>query len=427
MTVSQISGGINSEFWTTNVLQAAMLHPAIWHASLALSAMHQRMMMTASKTIVPPSDLAEDYYEFSLTQYNASISHTSNLLKKASLTQAEKEEILMTGIIYTGISFLQNNIPQAVIHAQNTLRIYHHWQFRDLAAKQAKTVLGSEHILQLLQDIYFALLTSGIDVHESIVTHFDKVIGVSQKPFESITEAYYEFLPIHRGQVHFPGARRFSDIILPTEDHMRARQRAFGLWDRRFEAFRKTPAYNKADTCILQTLTLLRSVEHIFQAIMQDRTPKIWAKNRARWEKVVEEAEAILENMKDRERAGLFLPQFTFSMSFLEVFRMVGLISRDGVLRRRIITCLKNWPLRDSLQDSRLTWRTIETKMAVEEIGMHAGGTCECQKDIYVCTDHRVSRFDTSIPDERTVVFTVRTGMDVKSGKPGRKFTHVLQ
>lgn len=66
-TVDQVTGSFDNQFWTRDVLLASQTSPAIWYATTAFAAMHQRMKMRSSAAANQQAVLARtDYYRLPL-------------------------------------------------------------------------------------------------------------------------------------------------------------------------------------------------------------------------------------------------------------------------------------------------------------------------------------------------------------------------
>ncbi len=175
VTLRQISGGVDLSFWGVDLLRATHTYPAIWHASLALSGMHEWMKLSAASNDIDMDDVdnnsssnndnnaerAQEHYTFALAQYNASIAHVLDITRQQQeLTYASKETLLMTSMLYAGICSMQNNTAQAMVHIRNAVEIFGQWRFWEMAAdppskKHQPGVLNPATLVRLVTMFYY--------------------------------------------------------------------------------------------------------------------------------------------------------------------------------------------------------------------------------------------------------------------------------
>ncbi|KAF7916318.1 hypothetical protein BELL_0209g00060 [Botrytis elliptica] len=125
--------GVNqdSEFWRRMILQLSEAYPAVLHAVVAISALHEH--------ISRPSAATERVY---LQQYNKSIRHIRSLESDNKI-----QVTLACCIIFVCLENAQGNHERALEHLENGLRVYNVWALQDIrpAVKQAQ-----EKILEII-------------------------------------------------------------------------------------------------------------------------------------------------------------------------------------------------------------------------------------------------------------------------------------
>ncbi|KAF7892061.1 hypothetical protein EAF00_008363 [Botryotinia globosa] len=110
--------GVNqdSEFWHRMILQLSEAYPAVLHAVIAISALHEH--------ISRPSAATERVY---LQQYNKSIRHIS------SRESDNKIQVTFACcIIFVCLENAQGNHERALEHLENGLRVYNVWTLQDI-------------------------------------------------------------------------------------------------------------------------------------------------------------------------------------------------------------------------------------------------------------------------------------------------------
>lgn len=430
LTVHQVDGGVQSGFWSKNLLQATYVYPAIWHAALALSAMHQRAILASNEA---EAHFADEYHTFALKQYTASIGHVISMKAHDKLSTSDQEMLLTASALYTGISLLRGDLDQAQTHANNAVKLFCQWGFlddeEDVDTGASGSVLGRQHTSRLIRDIFYSFVSLGDRFPEELELQFVSSVPHITKPFESLDAAYYAYLPIHTGLLRIKSwepENVLAEEVTPPTSNMLERQHGLNLWNVRFEGYLQLQTYTEEDLDVIALLQMLRMFEETFGAIMIHRTPQMWIKHAHKWDRIVKAAEHLIEK---QERNGSSNPSisggFSFSISALEVLRMVGFICRSGSTRRRIVSLLKQWSKRDAAWDNRLSWVMVEAKMLVEEQSLAAAppGSCECVPDIFFCTEHRVSSVNTDFLQDGVVVVKMKTGAEARQNLLGHTWS----
>lgn len=224
-------GTFNLDFWATDVPRAAQAYPALWHASLAMAAMQERVKAGAahllSGTEMSESALATSrhHYVFALDQFNKSIAHLSRRLadgQRTPLTYADKEMVMLTNVLYVGICNSFGNIAQTLSHIKNTIDLIGRWRFGEECTAASAAGLkrtprgGMLRYNELLAVLAFIDGQSG-DFDECIDRfQRDYAIAIPDiEVFSTMTDAYLSFLilvydslkPINYADTHTPRGR----------------------------------------------------------------------------------------------------------------------------------------------------------------------------------------------------------------------------
>ncbi|EGX88277.1 C6 zinc finger domain protein [Cordyceps militaris CM01] len=424
LTVRQVHGGIKCGFWTTNLLQATYVYPAIWHAALGLAAMYQRAMMLLHEG---RSRSAQEYNTFALQQLSISCSYIITM-NHSTVSGAEQEMLLTASALYTGICLLRADLHQALSHAAGAAKLSKQWNFLDHNVDRQVTegVIGRVHTQQLLRDVYHSFHSIG-SFSEDIIAHFQAFVWHITEPFASVDEAYYAYLNIHSGWARIKSWEPTHGMIRgasPSPGQMQVRQHALNLWRLRFEGYLERGAYAEEHVETIELLRLFHLFEDTFDMLMIHRTPEIWVRNAHRWERIVKMAERLLGRQSARDDAGPGSQGiFFYSLSVHEVLRMTGFICRSGAIRRRIIQLLQQWRHLDGLWDNDLSWRLVEAKMLMEEaaVAADAPAACECVPGVFFCMEHRVAYVKMDLPEEGGLRAHMKTGKQLRHGLPGQK------
>jgi hypothetical protein len=109
VTAPCLSGDFDGAFWRVIVLQICQSEPAVKHAVLAVSSLHESMMAPA---VYGHSD-AEDRHSFALSQYNRAI---ACLLDQMRDVDARPLVPLLTCVLFVCIELMQNKDKESLLH-----------------------------------------------------------------------------------------------------------------------------------------------------------------------------------------------------------------------------------------------------------------------------------------------------------------------
>lgn len=165
-SVRIVSGPFNRRFWQIDVPRAALAYPALWHASIALAAIHlstkqggTRPRCTASTSSRPrPRNY---HYVVALEHFNKSIRHLAQALQghqgsssssssSGSLAYADQEMAIMTNILYIGIAAMLDDTWQLWSHWKNFVLLLESMRFGDGDPAACRGILGYEDLLSIV-------------------------------------------------------------------------------------------------------------------------------------------------------------------------------------------------------------------------------------------------------------------------------------
>ncbi|KAK0646519.1 hypothetical protein B0T16DRAFT_328915 [Cercophora newfieldiana] len=114
VTAPCLSGDFDGAFWRVIVLQICQSEPAVKHAVLAVSSLHESMTTT---TMMAPVNSnygdAEDRHSFALSQYNRAI---ACLLDQMRDVDARPLVPLLTCVLFVCIELMQNKDRESLLH-----------------------------------------------------------------------------------------------------------------------------------------------------------------------------------------------------------------------------------------------------------------------------------------------------------------------
>lgn len=409
-----MAGVFDRKFCSRDMLQATSFHPIVWHASCALAAMYQReALATVSKGEVVDTTVMERHSlrNFALEQYNESIGGVLNIMKSAELSNIDLEVLLTTTLMFTAIASLQGDFPAAVVHVINGQRLWQRWQgkIENKSAGKKKYLSGGLLTPSSVGAVMGRLVAQSsvvrpapwsADYYKSLETPI-----ISQDPFASPEDAYYEFEPLSKSYYELRERNKFiSDPAQrgPPVPVRRAYAAALAAWSSKFDAMRTRDGAMDAPNDAEAILVLqARQVELVIQI---DRDPTsdemTWDAYFPRFDHLV----ALGEELQARVRrtAGRV---FSFSSSMMDGFFWVAVFCRDHGIRHRALALLRALDAREGMCNSRLGYAIaaplIEIEEAPGEAKLQAAlegralsaeeEMCACEARVFVCGEHRVT------------------------------------
>ncbi|KAF7556506.1 hypothetical protein G7046_g6272 [Stylonectria norvegica] len=118
-TAPKLPGIFGSRFWDTLVLQASYSEPAVMHAVLALSSVHKRASLEATRNR-RPEGIPDDKEQFSLRQYSKAI----NILGKLVFRDKGSVRVtLVTCMVFICLEYLRGHYTASKTHLQYGMRL----------------------------------------------------------------------------------------------------------------------------------------------------------------------------------------------------------------------------------------------------------------------------------------------------------------
>lgn len=111
-TAPCISGGFDTGFWKVTVLQICQSEPAVRHAVLAVSSLHEALGGTMPST---DGSLARPHPDFALQQYNKAI---SRLLVQMNDPLTRPLARLLTCVLFVCVEYMRGQDKESLIHLE---------------------------------------------------------------------------------------------------------------------------------------------------------------------------------------------------------------------------------------------------------------------------------------------------------------------
>ncbi|KAJ3493997.1 hypothetical protein NLG97_g4363 [Lecanicillium saksenae] len=421
LTVKQVGGVLSkSSFWSVDVLRATEAYPVIFHSSLAMAALNHQLRMSNAM-----NDFRKEYYEFALQESTTAIQELRQLAMKPALTYCDKEAILLANVLFTGIACLQGNLYQALMHVRNALHLFNEWHFSSetVAAARGATpqgVIDPRWLLHLIS--YFEFQAHDIDATITAASwkrhSYELLAPPVSGGFASVADAYYEYMPLHYGFSVDPNAS-IDPKSAANEGRASGFETVYSRWRLRLQQLADDPDEGSpAQRRAVSTLWLLVKCERLCRHVRRSSDPNVWRTSNVEFREIVDSAEKLLQGEYGLagDDSDAISPAFTFSLSAVEALRLVGFVSRNGAIRRRVIALLRTYQRRDGLWDSKLSSSLIEARMMLDEAtlqNLDDSKTCSCEDHVYMCKEHRAL----TLGGEMVGVKMFRTSINSRAGQ----------
>lgn len=358
---------------------------------------------------------AGDYYTIALRQYNKAIQCLTPLTSKSYISFTEKQTILLASVLFVGICCMHRNIEHAKLHIANAVELFYQWEFwkyEDLPGTAA--VVRPRSLVQLV--VLFQYQLTDVGASKSVAAQRQIAMTqatISEHPFTSVTEAYFEFVHIHFGRVMLQEGNDKGIGRYPMQAKQIAYATSLNRWKTKFLELENSQESESTDADLdaIRTLRLLVDCHELCYNLKFSGSAELYVKNNLKLIGLVDAAEEILQRLDKTSDIfeESFSPGFSFSLSICEVLRVVGLTTRSGSVHQRIIDIIKRWPGQDGFLDSQLTQFLIQTKMQFNKLfgimevpdGLEE---CNCVQEVYICKSHQLRDVSMDISEDRVTI-----------------------
>lgn len=408
ITASELAGPFDFGFWTCNTLQYSHVDPALWHATIALGAMHHRLITDSSRSYCWHPE-TNSHVRFVILQFNKSIMNLMKTMSKQALNEHDKIIVLTTCVLFTCLCSLQGKQNQAFMHITNGMKLIHEWGLRG-SFKNGNQVAMNMLLLtftQLDSQGIYIRRRLGLDPAEQGKKYSITLPLFSLEPFFTCLQAYVDLerLINHLIQLHAS-----DDYISLDPDSTISKQKellfqAFTVWDTRFKGYLATnPQFIEE-----RSVTILK-IRHLFANTLFNDPSKGelgYDKFIDQYTIIVNLAETILgarnvvaSNKDDQRRRKL---GFSLSVVVAEPLLFTAMHCRKPSIRHQALRLLKTHPRREGIFDGILATKLVEDYMAFEEKSCRRNGSPLdddalintnsniCTSGRWICQNHRIS------------------------------------
>ncbi|KAK0722907.1 hypothetical protein B0T26DRAFT_239941 [Lasiosphaeria miniovina] len=155
VTAPCLSGDFDGDFWRVLVLQICQTEPAVKHAVLAVSSLHEAMVQAS---VAPYAD-NDDRHSFALYQYNKSI---SCMLGQMRYVDARPLVPLLTCVLFVCIELMQSKDHESLMHLQQGHQILSQMARKPPTRKPELDII-KQHLVPMYTRLSLTSLLLGVD------------------------------------------------------------------------------------------------------------------------------------------------------------------------------------------------------------------------------------------------------------------------
>lgn len=427
-TIDSISGMFNKRFWSVDVPRAAQIHPALWHASLAMAAIHQtEKIKENTKRITNTIAIKQHkYYVFALSHFNESLVSLKKSLtydiNSTTISYQRQELVLLTNLLYIGICNMLGESKQAISHIKNLLYFIDHVRFgQDCNANPQGAMLNYNELLSVL------LFLDGTTInYADIKPRADRpyVIAVPERSsFRSISDAYLAFQLLVSNSLH-----RVDMSVLQQKEHFALAIEINQSFRLRLSEFEKTNNLSNSEYRDIRIMDVfLRYSEARYSTIVSTTISERVEHIRS-YDRILDEIDAILEQQQSQQQSQTTSPiMVSFSPNLRALTSKIASSADVKTVHRKALMMLKKWPFKQSASSSDLDHAVFSAKVVFDATGparslpwqrkgfpveliyckdgsIDPYESCECITETFVCQDHRMASHHLTMGDGRASI-----------------------
>lgn len=342
-TISTFSGFFDSPLWQEILPQRSLSDPALYHAVVALSAVHRDLEMHGLP--LPGQDLQNVWNRFALDQCGRSFTLLSR--RQASQDPHFREVILLCCLLFVLTQLLRSQYDEAFRHLQSGLKILGEAKQNPCEPPVAQCIVAAFTNLEIQSLQYGAcevvLGNNGFE-HQICAFGTPEVFASFQearRSLDSIVGAVFRFLTRCGGLSE-------KEILSDYEALHQKQLELLSLYNEfgsRFELFCGSRILNAkeqrgADMMRLVQRSLALTVK---TCLLRDETALNYYTSEH--EKHISMAAEIMTGFPDR-------PSVTLDIGIIPPLYTAAMWCRDHNVRRRAIAVLKSWPHREGSFES---------------------------------------------------------------------------
>lgn len=457
-SVKVVSGPFNKRFWQVDVPRAALAYPALWHASVALAAIHLSTKQGSARPNSTVSTSSQSvprnyHYVVALEHFNKSIRHVAQALQGhqgRSVAYVDQEMAIMTNIVYIGIAAMLDDTQQLWSHWKNLVLLLESVRFGEGNPAARRGILEYEDLLSIVLSL---------DGNHPFLEDFPYrwrrswVVKLPQySSYASTTQAYIGMLG---SWYRYLQPRELMSVSNTSNGSNYAyRLSVLNRVERQHADFARSPGATAASPEDYHSLQYIHQVVRMLKVDIRFKTRTRRAdamRDEQEFASIVEYvAAALAKSPVSAEPYSQSTPPFQFSPSFGSLIENVNGRAHSVPIRRRALEVMRKWPFQEGGNRSSESVAFEELVIAHELSGPERtrarqlnghptlskypddytdrapfDGTRECECILegggaFICRDHKLStyRFVNATSPEGAPLIELISSYEERAGMP---------
>lgn len=425
VTVADLSGCFDTEFWSGQMLKISHTYPALWHAMNALACIH-REYLTEGSAIVAPKPSDPPRIQFALKQFNHAIRSLRDLLSGSCPTLVDQLVVLTTCVLFTCLCSLQGHQVQAFVHINNGIKLLHQWKLDSFMRNPNSEFNNAVEMLLVMFTRLDSQVRPYLSTHQALLAWTDAEIDrpILHRPFQSLLEAEVCLETIFNGMMRLVMHKDYAAPEPTAEilERKRACLQKFAEWDRRISAYLMEEGPLKA----LDGLFVRRKFAAVFLAADMTKGELAHDELLYQFMELVNICDRILER-SGTTPSSIPFPSFRLATSVIEPLYWVGAKCREPTVRREAVRLLTQFPRREGICETIVGVQAVNRIIELEEGCCPTACNAPSKKDVcttgrWVCGKHRIVSAEFTLVGEREVCVVLKTMDDHVLSRPGVSF-----
>ncbi|PYH98444.1 C6 zinc finger domain protein [Aspergillus ellipticus CBS 707.79] len=378
-TTSAFLGWFDSSLWQRLVLQMSQADPAVYHAVIAVSAIHQDFERQGMP--LPREDLGNTWHRFALEQSSRSFALLN--ARRASQDPRLREVTLVCCLLFVTLELIRGQYDDAFRHLHCGLDILKELNAQDqLVPKATGPQLVEQSLVEAfahldMQSIQFGVRGPRLLIGEQ-ASHYLSKGQVSS--FRTLPEARRALDHLLADVLQFSSQSPCAtgrQIASDYEALYRKQRSLCGQVDsyaQRFNMFRKE-AYSRLSRKEQRGVDVIhlhqRTATLLLETCLLDGNDPVMDQYTPEFQRLLYLVEPIMNASPER-------PSVCLDMGIIPTLMLVAVNCRDYHVRWQAIEMLRSWPHREGPWDSNLVARIAEETMMLEtshHINVNRDGT----------------------------------------------------
>lgn len=378
----QLSGYFNSELWSYFVPQLGNAHPAIQHAVIAISAVHENLWLPAIGRSSPDPD--HNRQTFALQQYTSAVQLVNQEISTKGYPAVELA--LICCILFICFETCQSNPGAALTHLQKGLTVFKEWSTNEQNRRSSPSLIKNLSRVFSHLDNQATLFIDGkpprleeLDLEDvdgsseaSKKTHIGNLQDARDN-LERFQNRLYRFIAANKPLFE---ALRSDQIPEEVKEAHKALTSELHEYTELLDAFLSSAGQELSEKN-LQCSTLLKMHQKSMGIVLRGTMPSEESSAELdgdELESIVKLGKSLVDNFQHTQTTGIMPTHFSLESGLVPPLYLASTLSPNKELRREALDLLKVTPRQEGLWNSNIIVAMAESRAAAVRAATSEGG-----------------------------------------------------